>query len=44
MLVRMVAGVLHPFIHTGFGLEFKDVVVLAEGYVYVSARNVSLAL
>lgn len=42
MLVRMVAGVLHPFIHTGFGLEFKDVVVLAEGYV--SARNVSLAL
>jgi hypothetical protein len=33
MLVRMVAGVLHPFIHTGFGLEFKDVVVLAEGYV-----------
>jgi len=31
MLVRMVAGVLHPFIHIGFGLEFKDIVVLAEG-------------
>jgi hypothetical protein len=31
MLAHMVAGVLHPFIHVGFGLEFRDVVVLAEG-------------
>ncbi|KAL7421508.1 hypothetical protein Q5752_003277 [Cryptotrichosporon argae] len=31
MLVRAFAGVVHPFIHIGFGLEFGDVVVLAEG-------------
>ncbi|WVQ82439.1 hypothetical protein IAT38_004567 [Cryptococcus sp. DSM 104549] len=31
MLNRLVAGVLHPFIHIGFGLEFDDRVVLAEG-------------
>ena len=31
MTVRLVAGVFHPFIHIGFGLEFRDIVVLAEG-------------
>jgi hypothetical protein len=31
MLERLVAGVLHPFIHVGFGLEFRDQVMLAEG-------------
>lgn len=31
MLDRLVAGVLHPFIHVGFGLEFRDQVMLAEG-------------
>jgi len=33
MLDRLVAGVLHPFIQVGFGLEFRDQVMLAEGYV-----------
>lgn len=31
MLDRLVAGVLHPFIQIGFGLEFRDRVVVAEG-------------
>ncbi|WVQ99214.1 hypothetical protein IAU59_006346 [Kwoniella sp. CBS 9459] len=31
MLDRFVGGVLHPFIHAGFGLEFNDRVTLAEG-------------
>ncbi|KAK8864191.1 hypothetical protein IAR55_001437 [Kwoniella newhampshirensis] len=31
MLDRLMGGVLHPFIHVGFGLEFGDRVVLAEG-------------
>ncbi|KAL0250754.1 hypothetical protein I308_102970 [Cryptococcus tetragattii IND107] len=31
MFNRLVAGAIHPFIHTGFGLEFSDRVVLAEG-------------
>ncbi|WVF71677.1 hypothetical protein IAT40_006485 [Kwoniella sp. CBS 6097] len=31
MLDRLVGGVLHPFIHAGFGLEFNDRVTLAEG-------------
>ncbi|WWD17510.1 hypothetical protein CI109_101951 [Kwoniella shandongensis] len=31
MIDRLMAGVLHPFIHVGFGLEFGDRVVLAEG-------------
>jgi uncharacterized protein YhjY with autotransporter beta-barrel domain len=33
MLDRLVAGVLHPFIQVGFGLEFRDQVMLAEGWV-----------
>ncbi|AFR92180.2 hypothetical protein CNAG_07308 [Cryptococcus neoformans var. grubii H99] len=31
MFNRLLAGAIHPFIHTGFGLEFNDRVVLAEG-------------
>lgn len=31
MLLRLCAGVYHPIIHAGFGLEFKDRLVLAEG-------------
>ena len=31
MLDRLVAGVLHPFIQVGFGMEFRDQVMLAEG-------------
>jgi hypothetical protein len=32
MLMRFMAGAFHPFIHTGFGLEFRDRVTLAEGF------------
>lgn len=31
MLQALVAGVLHPLIHVGFGLEFNDQVMVAEG-------------
>ncbi|WVR07242.1 hypothetical protein IAU60_004283 [Kwoniella sp. DSM 27419] len=31
MMDRLVGGVFHPYIHAGFGLEFNDRVVLAEG-------------
>ncbi|WRT66146.1 uncharacterized protein IL334_003099 [Kwoniella shivajii] len=31
MIDRLVGGVFHPFIHVGFGLEFNDRIVLAEG-------------
>lgn len=42
MLVRMVAGVLHPFIHTGFGLEFRDRVVLAEALAQAAVHDHSV--
>jgi hypothetical protein len=31
MLSRMYAGFLHPIIHTGFGVEFKQPAIIAEG-------------
>lgn len=31
MLGRMYAGFLHPIIHTGFGVEFKQPAIVAEG-------------
>jgi hypothetical protein len=31
MLMALMAGVLHPFIHLGYGLEFGDPVIVAEG-------------
>lgn len=31
MLVLLFAGVVHPFIHIGYGLEFNDQVIVAEG-------------
>lgn len=35
-------GVIHPFIHTGFGLEFRDRIVLAEGKVFLDLTVVLL--
>jgi len=32
MFTRFMSGVFHPFIHMGFGLEFRDRVVLAEAF------------
>jgi hypothetical protein len=31
MLVCLFAGLVHPFIHIGYGLEFNDPVIVAEG-------------
>ncbi|KAF8536403.1 hypothetical protein BDD12DRAFT_748467 [Trichophaea hybrida] len=31
MLVRLFAGFLHPFIHVGYGLEFQQPAIVAEG-------------
>lgn len=31
MLSRFLAGVIHPFIHTGYGAEFGQLGMLAEG-------------
>lgn len=39
MFIRMMVGVLHPFIHTGFGLEFKDRVMLAEGFAEAAVHD-----
>jgi hypothetical protein len=36
MFYRFMAGIFHPFIHTGFGIEFKDQVMLAEGLAFSS--------
>lgn len=33
MLCALLAGVVHPFIHVGLGLEFDDPLIVAEGYV-----------
>jgi hypothetical protein len=32
MFTRFMSGVFHPFIHMGFGLEFRDRVVCAEAF------------
>ena len=31
MVMALMAGVLHPLIHTGYGLEFGDQILVAEG-------------
>lgn len=31
MLTALFAGVVHPFIHVGLGLEFDDPLIVAEG-------------
>lgn len=40
MLARTHAGAIHPLIHIGFGLEFKDRVVLAEGLAEACVHSV----
>jgi hypothetical protein len=40
MITRILGGFYHPFIHMGFGLEFRDRVVLAEGYEMSFPRKV----
>ncbi|WWC89561.1 uncharacterized protein L201_004485 [Kwoniella dendrophila CBS 6074] len=39
MIDRLVGGVFHPFIHVGFGLEFNDKVVLAEGLAEAAVHS-----
>ncbi|EIW70851.1 hypothetical protein TREMEDRAFT_28974 [Tremella mesenterica DSM 1558] len=42
MLIRFVGGLLHPMIHAGFGVEFKDRVILAEGLAQATNHDASL--
>ncbi|KAK4687208.1 hypothetical protein P7C73_g2910, partial [Tremellales sp. Uapishka_1] len=42
MMIRLVAGVIHPFIHVGFGLEFGDKIVLAEGLAEAAVHSPDL--
>jgi len=38
MIIGLMCGLVHPLIHVGYGLEFDDPVVLAEGYVQQCKR------
>jgi hypothetical protein len=41
ILNRFLAGLLHPMIHTGFGVEFSLPGTFAEGNIFASkSRNV----
>ncbi|WVQ77260.1 hypothetical protein IAR50_006943 [Cryptococcus sp. DSM 104548] len=42
MLSRLMAGALHPIIHVGFGLEFGDRIILAEGLAETAIHSDSL--
>ncbi|EME39560.1 hypothetical protein DOTSEDRAFT_38729 [Dothistroma septosporum NZE10] len=39
MLVRMYAGFLHPIIHLGFGIEFQQPAIVAEGLAQVACHD-----
>ncbi|KAK4615670.1 Baeyer-Villiger oxidase ptaJ [Fulvia fulva] len=39
MLVRMYAGFLHPIIHLGFGIEFQQPAVIAEGLAQAACHD-----
>lgn len=39
LLVRMYAGFLHPLIHLGFGVEFKQPAVIAEALAQAAIHN-----
>lgn len=40
MLSRMYAGFLHPIIHTGFGMEFQQPAIIAEGLAQACVHEV----
>jgi hypothetical protein len=39
MLVRMFAGFLHPIIHLGFGIEFRQPAIVAEGLAQAAVHG-----
>ena len=39
MLVRMFAGFLHPIIHVGFGVEFQQPAIVAEGLAMAAVHD-----
>ncbi|KAI5792688.1 hypothetical protein FPQ18DRAFT_389265 [Pyronema domesticum] len=39
MFVRLFAGFLHPFIHIGYGIEFKQPALIAEGLALASTSG-----
>lgn len=39
MLVRMFAGLLHPIIHLGFGLEFQQPAIIAEALAQAACHD-----
>jgi hypothetical protein len=39
MLVRLFAGFLHPFIHVGYGLEFSQPAIVAEGLAMAAVQD-----
>nr|XP_019046071.1 hypothetical protein I302_04811 [Kwoniella bestiolae CBS 10118]OCF25001.1 hypothetical protein I302_04811 [Kwoniella bestiolae CBS 10118] len=44
MIDRLVGGLYHPFIHVGFGLEFNDRIILAEGLAETAIHSDELNL
>ncbi|KLT40791.1 hypothetical protein CC85DRAFT_287064 [Cutaneotrichosporon oleaginosum] len=43
MLCALLAGVVHPFIHIGLGLEFDDPLVVAEGLAQACQHDPSIS-
>lgn len=39
MLVRMFAGFLHPIIHLGYGVEFKQPAIIAEAFAQAACHS-----
>ncbi|KAA8905853.1 hypothetical protein FN846DRAFT_731264 [Sphaerosporella brunnea] len=39
MLVRLFSGLTHPFIHVGYGLEFRQPAIVAEGLSMAAAQE-----
>ncbi|KAF2168955.1 hypothetical protein M409DRAFT_65293 [Zasmidium cellare ATCC 36951] len=42
MLLRMFAGLLHPIIHLGFGVEFEQPAIIAEALAQAACHNNSM--
>ncbi|ODH52802.1 hypothetical protein GX48_00996 [Paracoccidioides brasiliensis] len=42
MLVRLFGGLIHPFIHLGFGLEFNQPAIVAQGLAETAVHQANL--
>ncbi|BEI81331.1 hypothetical protein CcaverHIS002_0204910 [Cutaneotrichosporon cavernicola] len=43
MMSALLSGVVHPFIHIGFGLEFDDPLMIAEGLAQTCQHNPAIS-